>query len=161
LVEMPVSRRTRAPAAFGRSSPVTSVASTKPLAPAPLLPRWTGAGRRHWGIRAARGTTAHFANLRANPRVALTTGCNRWDQGLDAVVEGEAVIVTDDATLSRVAAAFASGWDGRWQYVARDGAFRHGRVVRVVRARPLVDPAMSATAPPPPPRTTPNAGLQT
>jgi nitroimidazol reductase NimA-like FMN-containing flavoprotein (pyridoxamine 5'-phosphate oxidase superfamily) len=22
-----------------------------------------------------------FANLRANPRVVLTTGCNRWDRG--------------------------------------------------------------------------------
>jgi len=39
-----------------------------------------------------------FANLRANPRVVLTTGCNRWDQGLDVVVEGEAVLVTEDAT---------------------------------------------------------------
>lgn len=65
-----------------------------------------------------------FANLRANPRVVLTTGCSRWDQGLDVVVEGEAVPVTDDATLSRVAAAFASRWDGRWQWIARDGAFR-------------------------------------
>ena len=53
-----------------------------------------------------------FANLRTNPRVVLTTGCNRWEQGLDVVVEGEAVLVTEDATLSRVAAAFASRWDG-------------------------------------------------
>lgn len=65
-----------------------------------------------------------FANLRANPRVVLTTGCNRWDQGLDVVVEGEAVLVTEDATLGSVAAVFASKWDGRWQYVARGGAFR-------------------------------------
>jgi hypothetical protein len=56
--------------------------------------------------------------------VVLTTGCNRWDQGLDVVMEGEAVLVTDDETLSRVAAAFASRWDGRWRWVARDGAFR-------------------------------------
>jgi PPOX class probable F420-dependent enzyme len=64
-----------------------------------------------------------FANLRANPCVVLTTGCNRWDGGLDVVVEGRAVLVTDDATLNRVAAAFAEKWDGRWQYTARDGAF--------------------------------------
>src|ERR1700735_3087772 len=44
-----------------------------------------------------------FANLRSNPHVVLTTGCNRWDQGLDVVVEGDAVRVTDDAVLSRVA----------------------------------------------------------
>jgi general stress protein 26 len=65
-----------------------------------------------------------FANLRANPRVVLTTGCNRWDSGLDLVVEGDAVRMTDDAVLSRVADAFAAKWDGRWQYIARDGCFR-------------------------------------
>jgi general stress protein 26 len=65
-----------------------------------------------------------FANLRANPQVVLTTGCNRWDQGLDVVVEGDAVWVTDDAVLSRVAGAFAAKWDGRWQFTARDGRFR-------------------------------------
>jgi nitroimidazol reductase NimA-like FMN-containing flavoprotein (pyridoxamine 5'-phosphate oxidase superfamily) len=70
-----------------------------------------------------------FANLRANPHVVVTTGCNQWDRGLDVVVEGEAVMVTEDETLSRVAPVFASRWDGRWQYVARDGAFsdRDGR----------------------------------
>ncbi len=65
-----------------------------------------------------------FANLGENPHVVLTTGCNQWDRGLDVVVEGEAVLVTDDATLSRIATAFASKWDGRWQWAARDGAFR-------------------------------------
>ncbi|HEX2433996.1 MAG TPA: pyridoxamine 5'-phosphate oxidase family protein [Gaiellaceae bacterium] len=33
-------------------------------------------------------------NLRSNPTVILTTGCNQWDRGLDVVVEGEAVQVT-------------------------------------------------------------------
>ena len=65
-----------------------------------------------------------FANLRANPHVVLTTGCNRWDQGLDVVVEGDAVQVSDDAVLSRIAGAFAGKWDGRWQFTARDGCFR-------------------------------------
>ena len=65
-----------------------------------------------------------FANLRANQHVVLTTGCNRWDGGLDVVVEGEAVQVTDDAVLARVAAAFTAKWDGRWQFIARGGCFR-------------------------------------
>jgi general stress protein 26 len=65
-----------------------------------------------------------FANLQANPHVVLTTGCNRWDGGLDVIVEGEAVQVTDDAVLGPVAQAFAAKWDGRWQFAARDGAFR-------------------------------------
>jgi uncharacterized pyridoxamine 5'-phosphate oxidase family protein len=65
-----------------------------------------------------------FANLRANPHVVLTTGCNRWDQGLDVVVEGDAVQVTDDTVLARAAKAFTAKWDGRWQFTARGGCFR-------------------------------------
>jgi general stress protein 26 len=64
-------------------------------------------------------------NLRANPRVVLTTGENTWDRGLDVVVEGEAVQVTDDAALGRVAEVWAAKWDGRWQWQVRDGAFNN------------------------------------
>jgi nitroimidazol reductase NimA-like FMN-containing flavoprotein (pyridoxamine 5'-phosphate oxidase superfamily) len=64
-------------------------------------------------------------NLRANPHVVLTTGRNDWDRGLDVVVEGDAVQVTDDARLKRLADAWRTKWDGRWQFEARDGAFRH------------------------------------
>jgi nitroimidazol reductase NimA-like FMN-containing flavoprotein (pyridoxamine 5'-phosphate oxidase superfamily) len=67
-----------------------------------------------------------YANLRANPHVVLTTGCNQWDQGLDVVVEGDAVQVTDDTTLKRIAAAFTAKWDGRWEYEVRDGCFHQG-----------------------------------
>jgi hypothetical protein len=35
--------------------------------------------------------------------VVLTTGCNRWNEGLDVVVEGEAVRVTDEEMLKRLA----------------------------------------------------------
>ncbi len=64
-------------------------------------------------------------NLRHNPQVVLTTGCNGWESGLDVVVEGEAIRVTDDARLERLAEAWAGKWDGRWRYEARDGTFRH------------------------------------
>jgi hypothetical protein len=63
-------------------------------------------------------------NMRANPHVILTTGCNWWEQGLDLAVEGDAVRITDDAVLAPAAKAFAAKWDGRWQFIARDGAFR-------------------------------------
>lgn len=66
-------------------------------------------------------------NLRTNPEVVLTTGCNTWDEGLDVVVEGSAVRVTDDALLRRLADGWAAKWDGRWQYEARDGALHHGK----------------------------------
>ena len=61
--------------------------------------------------------------MRANPHVVLTTGCNQWDQGVDVVVEGTAVRVTDDAALEGIAAAFTARWDGRWQWAVRDGTF--------------------------------------
>jgi general stress protein 26 len=64
-------------------------------------------------------------NLTANPHVVLTTGCNGWDGGLDVMVEGDAVQVTDVGTLGRLAAAWAAKWDGRWHFEVRDGAFRH------------------------------------
>jgi len=48
-----------------------------------------------------------FVNLQANPHVVMTTGCNGWEGGMDVVLEGKAVQVTDDAVLGRVAQAFA------------------------------------------------------
>jgi general stress protein 26 len=67
-------------------------------------------------------------NLAANPNVVLTTGCNHWDEGLDVVVEGQAVRVTDPPTLERLAAAWAERWDGRWTYAVVEDGFAHGAV---------------------------------
>ena len=64
-------------------------------------------------------------NLRANPHVILTTGCNHWDRGLDVVIEGDAVQVTDDNLLSRLAEVWATKWDGRFRFQARDGCFHY------------------------------------
>jgi general stress protein 26 len=64
-------------------------------------------------------------NLADNPRVVMITGCNRWDQGLDVMVEGEAQRVTDRARLERLAAAWATKWNGEWQYRVVDGGFAH------------------------------------
>ena len=63
-------------------------------------------------------------NLAANPHVVLTTGCNHWDEGLDVMVEGAAVRVTDGATLERLASAWARKWDGQWQFQTADGGFQ-------------------------------------
>jgi len=64
-------------------------------------------------------------NLRTNPRVILTTGCNQWERGLDVVVEGDAVQVTDDGTLQKLADRWRTKWDGRWHFEARAGSFHH------------------------------------
>jgi nitroimidazol reductase NimA-like FMN-containing flavoprotein (pyridoxamine 5'-phosphate oxidase superfamily) len=64
-------------------------------------------------------------NLKTNQNVTLTTGCNQWERGLDIVVEGEAVQVTDTIVLEHLAEAWATKWDGRWHYEVHDGGFRH------------------------------------
>jgi len=65
-------------------------------------------------------------NLRSNRHVLLATGCNQWDGGIDVVVEGDAIPVTDDEKLRRLAAVWRTKWDGQWQFDVRDGAFHHG-----------------------------------
>jgi nitroimidazol reductase NimA-like FMN-containing flavoprotein (pyridoxamine 5'-phosphate oxidase superfamily) len=47
-------------------------------------------------------------NLAQNPSCILTTGCNQLDEGLDVVIEGEAIRVSDDAELQRIADAYES-----------------------------------------------------
>ncbi len=77
-------------------------------------------------------------NLSGNPHVILTTGCNEWNRGLDVVVEGDAVQLTDDNVLERLAEAWATKWDGRWKFQARNGGFHHesGGVALVFSVRP-------------------------
>jgi hypothetical protein len=64
--------------------------------------------------------------------VILMTGCNGWEAGLDVVVEGDAVPVSAQDTLQRLARAWAEKWDGRWRYEARDGALHTDRGAALV-----------------------------
>jgi general stress protein 26 len=67
--------------------------------------------------------TAHKAvNLRGNPHVILTTGYNQM-LGLTVVVEGDAVRITDQDTLERLAAVWATKWEGSWPFQVRNGYF--------------------------------------
>ncbi len=70
-------------------------------------------------------TEQKVMNLCRNPHVILTTGCNRWDDGLDVVIEGDAVRVTDTGTLERLAAVWAAKWDGRWQFHVLGESYEH------------------------------------
>jgi pyridoxine/pyridoxamine 5'-phosphate oxidase len=62
-------------------------------------------------------------NLEHNNRVALTTGNNSWAEGLDVVVEGSAVRVTDQNALRRLADAYESKYGSDWHFDVRGGAF--------------------------------------
>ncbi len=62
-------------------------------------------------------------NIVHNAHCVLTTGCNALNEGLDLVVEGDAVRVSDEARLKRLADRYAAKYD--WHYTVRDGAL-HG-----------------------------------
>lgn len=73
-----------------------------------------------------------FRNLERNPQVALTTGRNTWADGLDVVVEGRAVKVSDPDALQRVANAYESKYGSVWHFDVGDGVFETGGNVAVV-----------------------------
>jgi hypothetical protein len=62
-------------------------------------------------------------NLAANSQCVVTTGRDSLDEGLDVVVEGEAVAVTDELLLRRLAAAYEAKYGGGWHFDVADGAF--------------------------------------
>jgi nitroimidazol reductase NimA-like FMN-containing flavoprotein (pyridoxamine 5'-phosphate oxidase superfamily) len=88
----------------------------------PLVAVWLD-GALHFSTGA---TEQKAVNLQSNSHVILTTGCNDWERGLDVVVEGDAIQLSDDHMLERLADAWRTKWDGRWQYEVRDGGFHHG-----------------------------------
>jgi general stress protein 26 len=65
-------------------------------------------------------------NIEHNSNVAITTGNNTWAQGLDVVVEGAAVRVTDADALERLATAFEDKYGEAWRFEVGDGVFLHG-----------------------------------
>jgi general stress protein 26 len=62
-------------------------------------------------------------NLVLNPHCILTTGCNALDEGFDIVVEGDAVVMSDNTELRRIADAYLSKYGSDWHFDVRDGAF--------------------------------------
>ncbi|MFE9929678.1 pyridoxamine 5'-phosphate oxidase family protein [Streptomyces sp. NPDC005533] len=62
-------------------------------------------------------------NLRGNPNVVLTTGSNSLHGGLDLVVEGEAVRVTDSGRLRALAAVWEAKYGAEWHFDVGDGVF--------------------------------------
>ena len=62
-------------------------------------------------------------NLEHSAKVALTTGTNTWAQGLDVVVEGEAVRVTDTTRLQAIADAIEAKYGDVWHFDVAGDAF--------------------------------------
>jgi hypothetical protein len=62
-------------------------------------------------------------NLAENPRCVVTTGCNSFAEGLDIVIEGDAVRVTEDDKLQRLAALYDAKYAPMFHFEVRDGFF--------------------------------------
>jgi nitroimidazol reductase NimA-like FMN-containing flavoprotein (pyridoxamine 5'-phosphate oxidase superfamily) len=61
-------------------------------------------------------------NLAHNAHCIITTGCNALNEGLDLVVEGDAVEISDESRLQQLADLYAAKYEG-WHFSVRDGAF--------------------------------------
>jgi nitroimidazol reductase NimA-like FMN-containing flavoprotein (pyridoxamine 5'-phosphate oxidase superfamily) len=84
-------------------------------------------------------------NLLRNPRVVITTGANALTEGLDTVVEGEAVVVSDVATARRLADAFVAKYGEDWRLPGREGVL----IFEVTPSRAFGFGRGSAQGPPP------------
>ena len=76
-------------------------------------------------------------NLERSSRVALTTGNNSWARGLDVVVEGTAVRVTNRGVLQVLADAYEAKYGSAWHFDVGDDAFGTGEdAAAVFRVEP-------------------------
>jgi pyridoxine/pyridoxamine 5'-phosphate oxidase len=78
-------------------------------------------------------------NLVSNAQCSLTTGNNTLhEEGLDLVVEGDAVQVRDTAKLQRMADAYVAKYGEDWRFTVRDGAVEgnHDNVALVFEVAP-------------------------
>ena len=64
-------------------------------------------------------------NLAASPHCVVTTGRNDLGAGMDVVLEGDAVPVTDEAVLRTLADLYEAKYGTDWRFEVRDGAFRN------------------------------------
>lgn len=78
-------------------------------------------------------------NIARNAHCAITTGCNSYGEGLDLVIEGDAVQVSDEALLQHLADAYVSKYGSNWRFAVRDGAFvgDAGNVAQVYEVKPV------------------------
>jgi nitroimidazol reductase NimA-like FMN-containing flavoprotein (pyridoxamine 5'-phosphate oxidase superfamily) len=64
-------------------------------------------------------------NLEHGTAVAVTTGNNTWQDGLDVVVEGDAERVTGRDTLAKLADVIREKYHGDWDFTPNEDGFGH------------------------------------
>jgi hypothetical protein len=81
-------------------------------------------------------------NLSHSTSVAVTTGANTWNDGLDVVVEGDAERVTGLDALTGCADVIREKYQGVWDFTPDDDGFGHtddsgdSHIADVYRVRP-------------------------
>jgi nitroimidazol reductase NimA-like FMN-containing flavoprotein (pyridoxamine 5'-phosphate oxidase superfamily) len=65
-------------------------------------------------------------NLEHSREIALTTGSNAWAEGLDVVLEGTAVQITERPALQALADAYEAKYGSVWHFDVGDGMFGAG-----------------------------------
>lgn len=64
-------------------------------------------------------------NLNGSTKVAVTTGVNTWSDGLDVIVEGDAVRLTGIDVVTPLADAVREKYNGDWDFTPIDDGFGH------------------------------------
>jgi hypothetical protein len=76
-------------------------------------------------------------NLEHGNAVAVTTGTNTWQDGLDVVIEGTADRMTGRGTLTPLADTFRTKYHGDWDFQAGEQGFgQKGHIAHVFRVVP-------------------------
>jgi hypothetical protein len=84
-------------------------------------------------------TERNARNLERNTHCVLNTGSNATGEGMDIVVEGNAILTNDEPTLQRVADAFTSKYGEPFAFAVRNGNFwsDDGGEALVFEVRPM------------------------
>ena len=67
-----------------------------------------------------------YVNLEHDPHCAVLTGNNRYDGGLDVVIEGTARRIDDDEQLRTLAQRWVDKYGEEWRFEVEQGRFTHG-----------------------------------
>ena len=67
-----------------------------------------------------------WKNLAGNDRVAVTTGTDTWNAGLDVVLEGQVQRVTETVALQRIADTYAAKYGEPWAFKVLEDGFDQG-----------------------------------
>jgi nitroimidazol reductase NimA-like FMN-containing flavoprotein (pyridoxamine 5'-phosphate oxidase superfamily) len=65
-------------------------------------------------------------NLAKNQHVVIMTGCNLFNEGLDVVIEGDAVKTTDEATLQRFVDLLRAKYGSFFDFQVKEGGVSGG-----------------------------------